>query len=175
MAPKKGVKIATKKKTEKVVNLLFEKRPKQFGISGALPPKKDVHRFVRWPQAVRIQRKRRILKQCLKVHGLILSDGPIQSKHKPRSDFVAQNAYHRYIKVHGLILSDGPIQSKHKPRSDFVAQNAYHRYIKVQDFRLVPTPRDPGQAANEHGAEVWGLKRVPLGAEVQAEMGGFEC
>ncbi|KVI02601.1 Ribosomal protein L7Ae/L30e/S12e/Gadd45 [Cynara cardunculus var. scolymus] len=68
MAPKKGGKpIATKKKTEKVVNPLFEKRPKQFGIGGALPPKKDVHRFVRWPQVVRIQRKRRILKQRLKV------------------------------------------------------------------------------------------------------------
>ncbi|KAJ0654623.1 putative ribosomal protein L7A/L8 [Helianthus annuus] len=68
MAPKKGVKaVATKKKTKKVVNPLFEKRPKQFGIGGALPPKKDVHRFVRWPQVVRIQRKRRILKQRLKV------------------------------------------------------------------------------------------------------------
>ncbi|KAJ9567535.1 hypothetical protein OSB04_003501 [Centaurea solstitialis] len=68
IAPKKGGKpIATKKKTEKVVNPLFEKRPKQFGIGGALPPKKDVHRFVRWPQVVRIQRKRRILKQRLKV------------------------------------------------------------------------------------------------------------
>ncbi|KAD4385435.1 hypothetical protein E3N88_25603 [Mikania micrantha] len=68
VAPKKGVKaVATKKKTEKVVNPLFEKRPKQFGIGGALPPKKDLHRFVRWPQVVRIQRKRRILKQRLKV------------------------------------------------------------------------------------------------------------
>ncbi|PWA58355.1 ribosomal protein L7Ae/L30e/S12e/Gadd45 family protein [Artemisia annua] len=33
MAPKKGVKIATKKKTEKVVNPLFEKRQEQFDIS----------------------------------------------------------------------------------------------------------------------------------------------
>ncbi|KAL7582638.1 hypothetical protein Lser_V15G45231 [Lactuca serriola] len=56
-----------KTKKEKVANPLFEKRPKQFGIGGALPPKKDLHRFVRWPQVVRIQRKRRILKQRLKV------------------------------------------------------------------------------------------------------------
>ncbi|XP_019169523.1 PREDICTED: 60S ribosomal protein L7a-1 [Ipomoea nil] len=70
MAPKKGVKLpaaAAKKKPEKVVNPLFEKRPKQFGIGGALPPKKDLTRFVKWPQVVRIQRKRRILKQRLKV------------------------------------------------------------------------------------------------------------
>ncbi|KAJ4833094.1 hypothetical protein Tsubulata_001074 [Turnera subulata] len=69
MAPKKGVKlpVAAKKKPEKVVNPLFEKRPKQFGIGGALPPKKDLTRFVKWPHVVRIQRQRRILKQRLKV------------------------------------------------------------------------------------------------------------
>nr|XP_045087415.1 60S ribosomal protein L7a-like [Aegilops tauschii subsp. strangulata] len=52
---------------DKVVNPLFEKRPKQFGIGGALLPKKDLHRFVKWPKVMRIQRQRRILKQCLKV------------------------------------------------------------------------------------------------------------
>ncbi|KAM0979269.1 hypothetical protein ACFX2I_015078 [Malus domestica] len=68
-APKRGVKPAApaKKKTEKVVNPLFEKRTKQFGIGGALPPKRDLHRFVKWPKVVRIQRKKRILKQRLKV------------------------------------------------------------------------------------------------------------
>lgn len=69
MAPKRGVKVpaAAKKKVPKVVNPLFEKRPKQFGIGGALPPKKDLHRFVKWPKVVRIQRQRRVLKQRLKV------------------------------------------------------------------------------------------------------------
>ncbi|KAI3881852.1 hypothetical protein MKW92_023624 [Papaver armeniacum] len=69
MAPKKGVKtpVAAKKKIEKVANPLFERRPRQFGIGGALPPKKDLHRFVKWPKVVRIQRQRRILKQRLKV------------------------------------------------------------------------------------------------------------
>ncbi|VAI86524.1 unnamed protein product [Triticum turgidum subsp. durum] len=57
MAPKRGGKapVPAKKKTEKVTNPLFEKRPKQFGIGGALPPKKDLHRFVKWPKVVRIQ------------------------------------------------------------------------------------------------------------------------
>ncbi|XP_022928908.1 60S ribosomal protein L7a-2-like isoform X1 [Cucurbita moschata] len=68
MAPKKAVgKALAKKKPEKVVNPLFEKRPKQFGIGGALPPKRDLTRFVKWPKAVQIQRKKRILKQRLKV------------------------------------------------------------------------------------------------------------
>ncbi|KAL5581408.1 hypothetical protein UlMin_013850 [Ulmus minor] len=69
MAPKRGGKapVAAKKKQEKVVNPLFEKRPKQFGIGGALPPKRDLTRFVKWPKVVQIQRKRRILSQRLKV------------------------------------------------------------------------------------------------------------
>lgn len=49
------------------MNPLFEKRPKQFGIGGSLPPKKDLHRFVKWPKYVRIQRQRRVLNQRLKV------------------------------------------------------------------------------------------------------------
>ncbi|PON77233.1 Ribosomal protein [Parasponia andersonii] len=64
---KKAGKVAAKKKPEKVVNPLFEKRPKQFGIGGALPPKRDLHRFVKWPKTVQIQRKKRILKLRLKV------------------------------------------------------------------------------------------------------------
>ncbi|QCD88733.1 60S ribosomal protein L7a-1 [Vigna unguiculata] len=70
MAPKRGGKapvLASKKKPEKVTNPLFEKRPKQFGIGGALPPKRDLTRFVKWPKTVQIQRKKRILKQRLKV------------------------------------------------------------------------------------------------------------
>ena len=49
------------------MNPLFEKRPKLFGIGGALPPKRDLHRFVKWPKYVRIQRQRRVLNQRLKV------------------------------------------------------------------------------------------------------------
>ncbi|XP_044374673.1 60S ribosomal protein L7a-2 isoform X2 [Triticum aestivum] len=52
---------------DKVVNPLFEKRPKQFGIGGDLPPKKDLHRFVKCPKVMCIQCQRRILKQHLKV------------------------------------------------------------------------------------------------------------
>eukprot|EP00250_Pteridium_aquilinum_P011560 c20151_g1_i1 orf=173-820(+) len=73
MAPKRGIKVPVpapvekKKVPEKVVNPLFEKRPKQFGIGGALRPTKDLHRFVKWPKYVRIQRQRRVLNQRLKV------------------------------------------------------------------------------------------------------------
>ncbi|CAG7866266.1 unnamed protein product [Brassica rapa] len=52
---------------EKVTNPLFERRPKQFGIGGALPPKKDLTRYIKWPKSIRLQRQKRILKQRLKV------------------------------------------------------------------------------------------------------------
>jgi large subunit ribosomal protein L7Ae len=76
MAPKKGAKAPAPapaaagkkdKAPEKAVNPLFEKRPRQFGIGGALPPKKNLHRFVKWPKYVRLQRQRRVLNQRLKV------------------------------------------------------------------------------------------------------------
>ncbi|KAK9806050.1 hypothetical protein WJX73_008996 [Symbiochloris irregularis] len=51
----------------KQANPLFEKRPKTFGVGGAPPPKHDLHRFVKWPKYVRIQRQRRVLNQRLKV------------------------------------------------------------------------------------------------------------
>eukprot|EP00192_Tetraselmis_astigmatica_P019117 CAMPEP_0117662296 /NCGR_PEP_ID=MMETSP0804-20121206/7980_1 /TAXON_ID=1074897 /ORGANISM="Tetraselmis astigmatica, Strain CCMP880" /LENGTH=259 /DNA_ID=CAMNT_0005469191 /DNA_START=172 /DNA_END=951 /DNA_ORIENTATION=+ len=51
----------------KPTNPLFEKRPKTFGIGGALPPKRDVARFVKWPKYVRLQRQRRVLRMRLKV------------------------------------------------------------------------------------------------------------
>ena len=46
---------------------LYERRPKTFGIGQALPPKRDVRRFVKWPRYVRIQRQKRVLLQRLKV------------------------------------------------------------------------------------------------------------
>ncbi|EIE24581.1 L30e-like protein [Coccomyxa subellipsoidea C-169] len=51
----------------KAVNPLFEKRPKTFGVGSTHAPKHDLHRYVRWPKYVRIQRQRRVLNQRLKV------------------------------------------------------------------------------------------------------------
>lgn len=51
----------------KPTNPLFEKKPKVFGIGGALPVRKPLNRYVKWPKYVRIQRQREILKKRLKV------------------------------------------------------------------------------------------------------------
>ncbi|KAK9760298.1 60S ribosomal protein L8, partial [Basidiobolus ranarum] len=56
------------KQSSKVVkNPLFEKTPKNFGIGADIQPKRDLSRYVKWPEYVRLQRQRKVLKLRLKV------------------------------------------------------------------------------------------------------------
>jgi len=62
----------TKSKTSKAPrkgqeNPLFQARPRNFGIGGAIQPPRDLSRFVKWPKYVRLQRSRRILQDRLRV------------------------------------------------------------------------------------------------------------
>jgi len=60
--------LAVKKaEPKKVVNPLFEKRPRNFGIGQDIQPSRDLSRFVRWPKYIRIQRQRAVLQKRLKV------------------------------------------------------------------------------------------------------------
>merc|ERR1740131_567145 len=59
--------VARKVEAKKVVNPLFEKRPKNFGIGQDIQPKRDLSRFVAWPKYIRLQRQKAILLQRLKV------------------------------------------------------------------------------------------------------------
>ncbi|KAG0227755.1 60S ribosomal protein L8B [Actinomortierella wolfii] len=59
---------AAKKAAAKApVNPLIEKTPKNFGIGMDIQPTRDLSRYVKWPEYVRLQRQRRILNQRLKV------------------------------------------------------------------------------------------------------------
>jgi len=59
--------VKSKQAPKKVANPLIEKRPKNFGIGQDIQPTRDLSRFVKWPEYVRLQRQRRILNQRLKV------------------------------------------------------------------------------------------------------------
>jgi len=50
-----------------VVNPLFDKRPRSFGIGGDIQPKRDLCRFVKWPKYFWLQRQKAVLHQRLKV------------------------------------------------------------------------------------------------------------
>ncbi|KAH8903460.1 L30e-like protein, partial [Coniochaeta sp. PMI_546] len=48
-------------------NPLIEKRPRNFGIGQDIQPKRNLSRFVKWPEYVRLQRQKKILHMRLKV------------------------------------------------------------------------------------------------------------
>uniref|UniRef100_A0A2K5BXV8 60S ribosomal protein L7a n=1 Tax=Aotus nancymaae TaxID=37293 RepID=A0A2K5BXV8_AOTNA len=59
--------VVKKQEAKKVVNPLFEKWPKNFGIGQDIQPKRDLTRFVKWSCYIRLQRQRAILYKRLKV------------------------------------------------------------------------------------------------------------
>merc|ERR1712080_736361 len=69
----KGKKVAAaplavkKPEVKRVVNPLFEKRTRNFGIGQAIQPKRDLSRFVKWPKYIRLQRQKAVLQTRLKV------------------------------------------------------------------------------------------------------------
>merc|ERR1711971_138277 len=52
---------------KRVVNPLFEKRSRNFGIGADIQPPRDLTRFVRWPKYIRLQRQKVVLQTRLKV------------------------------------------------------------------------------------------------------------
>merc|ERR1712198_68919 len=59
----KGKKVAAaplavkRQEVKRVVNPLFEKRTRNFGIGQDIQPTRDLSRFVRWPKYIRLQAK----------------------------------------------------------------------------------------------------------------------
>ena len=46
---------------------LFGPQKRNFGIGGAIQPRRDLSRMLKWPRYIRIQRQRKVLKMRLKV------------------------------------------------------------------------------------------------------------
>jgi large subunit ribosomal protein L7Ae len=46
---------------------LFAPSKRNYGIGGAIQPRRDLGRMVKWPRHIRIQRQRKILRMRLKV------------------------------------------------------------------------------------------------------------
>jgi len=46
---------------------LFDSKPRNFGIGNAIPPKRDLTRYVKWPKYVKMQRQRQVLLKRIKV------------------------------------------------------------------------------------------------------------
>ncbi|XP_050641425.1 60S ribosomal protein L7a-like [Macaca thibetana thibetana] len=59
--------VMKQQEVKKVVSLLFDKRPKNFGIGQDIQPKRDLTCFMKWSHYIRLQRQRVILYKRLKV------------------------------------------------------------------------------------------------------------
>lgn len=97
--PAKGKKVApapfaTKKTSSKSAkNPLIEKRPRNFGIGQDIQPKKNLSRFVKWPQYVLLQRKKKILNMRLKVPPAISQFQDTLDKNTASQAFKLLNKY----------------------------------------------------------------------------------
>ena len=78
-------------KTKK--NPLFEANPKNFGIGQDIQPERDLTRFVKWPQYVRLQRQKVILSQRLKVPPAIAQFSHTLDKNTATQLFKLLNKY----------------------------------------------------------------------------------
>ncbi|KAG8508099.1 60S ribosomal protein L7a [Galemys pyrenaicus] len=62
-----GPTMVKKQEANGVVNALFEKRPKNFGISQSMQPQRDLTCFVKWPLFIRPRWLRAVLYKLLSV------------------------------------------------------------------------------------------------------------
>lgn len=96
-APVKKSKVATpygKKPAAKApINPLIEKTPKNFGIGQDIQPKRDLSRYIKWPEYVRLQRQRKILNQRLKVPPALNQFTQVLDKNTATQLFKLANKY----------------------------------------------------------------------------------
>jgi large subunit ribosomal protein L7Ae len=81
------------KQTKAKKNPLFEATPKNFGIGQDVQPTRDLTRFVKWPEYVRLQRQKVILHNRLKVPPAIAQFSHTLDKNTATSLFKLLNKY----------------------------------------------------------------------------------
>jgi len=91
-AGKKGAAGAKKAQPAPAASL-FSAQKRTFGIGGAIQPKRDLSRFVRWPRYVKLQRQRRVLMSRLKVPPTINQFTNTLDKNSARNLFKLLNKY----------------------------------------------------------------------------------
>ncbi|CAG8598920.1 18558_t:CDS:2, partial [Dentiscutata erythropus] len=80
-------------------NPLFEKKPRNFGIGQDIQPKRDLTRFVKWPEYVILQRQRKVLNLRLKVPPAINQFTKVLDKPTATNAFKLLNKYRPETKI----------------------------------------------------------------------------
>ncbi|KAG0015448.1 60S ribosomal protein L8B, partial [Podila clonocystis] len=91
--------VAKKGAAKAPVNPLIEKTPKNFGVGQDVQPIKDLSRYVKWPEYVRLQRQRKILNQRLKVPPALNQFTQVLDKNTATQLFKLVNKYRPETRV----------------------------------------------------------------------------
>jgi large subunit ribosomal protein L7Ae len=131
-------------------NPLFEKRPRNFGIGQDIQPKRDLTRFVKWPEYVRLQRQRKILNQRLKVPPAINQFTKTLDKNVAANVFKLLNKYRPETKAEKKerLTAAAALKAekkKYEPKKPFVIKygiNHITALIEAQKAKLVLIAHD---------------------------------
>ncbi|OZJ02680.1 hypothetical protein BZG36_04050 [Bifiguratus adelaidae] len=85
--------VKSKDSSKKPQNPLFEKRSRNFSIGQDIQPTRDLTRFVKWPEYIRLQRQKRILQQRLKVPPAINQFSKVLDRNTATELFKLANKY----------------------------------------------------------------------------------
>ncbi|PVU93221.1 hypothetical protein BB561_003400 [Smittium simulii] len=143
---KKGA--AAPKKPAK--NPLFEKKTRNFGIGQAIQPRRDLSRYVKWPEYVRLQRQRKVLSMRLKVPPAINQFTNVLDKNTAAQLFRLSNKYRpetasekkaRLVKVAEKVAAGGKDDSS-KPFSIKYGINHITSLVESKKASLVVIAND---------------------------------
>lgn len=84
---------------EVLQNPLIEKRPRNYGIGQDIQPKRNLSRMVKWPEYVRLQRQRKILRLRLKVPPSLAQFQHVLDRNTAAQAFKLLNKYRPETKV----------------------------------------------------------------------------
>ncbi|XP_017469084.1 PREDICTED: 60S ribosomal protein L7a-like [Rhagoletis zephyria] len=136
---------------KKVVNQLFEKRPKNFGIGQNVQPKRDLSRFVKWPKYIRVQRQKAVLQKRLKVPPPIhqftqsldkttaVKMFKLLEKYRPESALAKKQ---RWKKIAEAKAKGKDVQPKKKPTSVRSYTNTVTKLVEQKKAQLVVIAHD---------------------------------
>lgn len=144
--------LAVKKvEPKKIVNPLFEKRPKNFGIGQNIQPKRDLSRFVRWPKYIRVQRQKAVLQKRLKIPPPINQFSQTLDKQTAVQLFKMLEKYRpetalakkqRLKKIAEAKAKGKEVQPKKKPNTLKAGTNTVTKLIEQKKAQLVVIAHD---------------------------------
>jgi large subunit ribosomal protein L7Ae len=131
-------------------NPLFEKKPRNYGIGQDIQPKRDLSRFVKWPEYVRLQRQRKILNQRLKVPPAINQFTKALDKNTAANVFKLLNKYRPETKAEKKqrLLNAAKLKAendKYKPKKPYVVKygiNHITALVESKQAKLVLIAHD---------------------------------